>query len=451
MNSHRPKNIGEAKERKEDYQMTKPLIMKQTHISIEQLEKQFGEQIQQTHEQIEAGTSIGAEFLGWRHLPSEIDQSELKKVKETADHLRKLAEVVVVIGVGGSYLGAKAVQDALSPYFNKNDNDPEVIFAGQNLSGAYMKQLLQHIGDKEAAVIVISKSGTTTEPAIAFRILLEYMENRYGTDANERIVAITDKSKGALRELANRSGFTTFVVPDDVGGRFSVLTPVGLLPIAVSGIDIMQLLEGAKDAMEAYTVPSLSENDAYQYAAVRNYLLNEGYNIEILASFTPNFATFHEWWKQLFGESEGKDGKGIYPASVAYPTDLHSLGQYVQDGRREIFETFVQFAETNEDCDIPTTEDNLDGLNYLSDKTMNEINDVTLQATMQAHQDGGVPLVHLTVGNQDAYHIGYTIYFFEMACTMSAYLLGVNPFDQPGVEEYKKNIFRMLEKPGFTE
>lgn len=431
--------------------MTKPLNLTQACVSMDELDKQFGESVKKIHEQMEAGTSVGADFLGWRKLPVEIDQTELKSVLETAEQIRKQAEVVVVIGVGGSYLGAKAVQDALAPYFGSNEGNPEVIFAGQNLSGSYMKQLLQHLEGKEVAVIVISKSGTTTEPAIAFRILLEYMENRYQDAAGERIVAITDKSQGALRELATRSGFKTFIVPDDVGGRFSVLTPVGLLPIAVSGIDILQLLEGAKDAMTAYASEDIKTNPAYEYAAVRNYLLNKGYNIEILASFSPNFTTFHEWWKQLFGESEGKDGKGIYPASVAYPTDLHSLGQYVQDGRREIFETFIQFANQEENCGIPTTEDNLDGLNYLSDKMMNEINDVTLQATMQAHKDGGVPLVHVTVDRQDAYHIGYTMYFFEMACAMSAYLLGVNPFDQPGVEEYKKNIFRMLEKPGYTE
>lgn len=430
--------------------MSESLKLKQNWIAMEDLEKEFGEEVRNIHQQMEAGTSVGADFLGWRKLPSEIDQEELKSVLETAERIRKQAEVVVVIGVGGSYLGAKAVQDALSPYFGRDESHPEVIFAGQNLSGAYMKQLLKHIDNKEVAVIVISKSGTTTEPAIAFRILLEYMENRYGAASSERIVAITDQSKGALRELANRSGFTTFVVPDDVGGRFSVLTPVGLLPIAVAGIDILQLLEGAKAAMMAYASDNLQTNSAYEYAAVRNHLLNKGYNVEILASFTPNFATFHEWWKQLFGESEGKDGKGIYPASVAYPTDLHSLGQYVQDGRREIFETFIQFANQGEDCEIPTTEDNLDGLNYLSDKKMNEINDVTLEATMQAHKDGGVPLVHLIVDKQDAYHIGYTIYFFELACAMSAYLLGVNPFDQPGVEEYKNNIFKMLEKPGYT-
>ncbi len=431
--------------------MAQAITLSQSHISMSELNNLYGEKVKEIHSKMENGTSIGSDFLGWRDLPNTLPADELTSVLKTAEKLRKLAEVVVVIGVGGSYLGAKAVQDALSPYFERNVEDPELIFAGQNLSGTYMKQLLKHIDGKEVAVIVISKSGTTTEPAIAFRILLEYMENRYKEASSERIVAITDKSQGALRELADRSGFTTFVVPDDIGGRFSVLTPVGLLPIAVAGIDIEQLLAGAKDAVAEYAGDDLSSNAAYQYAAVRNHLLSEGYNVEILASFTPRFATFHEWWKQLFGESEGKDGKGIYPASVAYPTDLHSMGQYVQDGRREIFETFIQFAQPVEDSSIPTTKDNLDGLNYLSAKTMNEINDVTLQATMQAHHDGGVPLMHITADKHDAYHIGYLIYFFEAAVAMSAYLLGVNPFDQPGVEEYKKNIFRMLEKPGFVE
>jgi len=428
-----------------------PITLQQAHITNAKLEELYGEKVKKIHSEMANGTAVGGEFLGWKNLPNEIPSNELKEVLEVAARLRKSSEVVIVIGVGGSYLGSKAVIDALSPYFEKSSDDPEVIFAGQNLSGTYMKQLLAHIEGKEAAVIVISKSGTTTEPAIAFRILLEYMENRYGSSVSERIVAITDKSEGALREMAVRSGFTTFVVPDDVGGRFSVLTPVGLLPIAVAGIDINQLIAGAKDAVSELSTEDISANNAYQYAALRNQLLSEGYNVEILASFTPRFATFHEWWKQLYGESEGKDGKGIFPASVAYPTDLHSLGQYVQDGQRMLFETFVQFEESVEDSGVPTTKDNLDGLNYLSDKTMNEINEVTLRATMQAHDDGGVPLIHLTVGKHDAYHIGYLIYFFEISCAMSAYLLGVNPFDQPGVEEYKKNIFRMLEKPGFVE
>ncbi len=430
--------------------MVSPVTVNQSLITVSELESVFGEQVKDFHNAMANGTSKGAEYLGWRNLPEEVLANELEDVLAVADKLRKVAEIVVVIGVGGSYLGAKAVQDALSPYFEKKSEDPEIIFAGQNLSGTYMKQLLNYINSKEVAVIVISKSGTTTEPAIAFRVLLEYMEGRYGTSASERIVAITDKSAGALRELTNRSGFASFVVPDDVGGRFSVFTPVGLLPLAVAGIDIKQLLSGAKDAVQEFSAADIASNSAYQYAALRNHLLNEGFNIEILASFVPRFATFHEWWKQLFGESEGKDGKGVYPASVAYPTDLHSMGQYVQDGRRELYETFVQFVESMEDSAIPTSADNLDGLNYLADKTMNEINEVTLRATMEAHEAGGVPLILLQVGKHDAYHIGYLIYFFETACAMSAYLLGVNPFDQPGVEEYKKNIFRMLEKPGFV-
>ncbi|MFJ7936146.1 glucose-6-phosphate isomerase [Sporosarcina sp. NPDC096371] len=430
--------------------MVSPIIINQSILTVSELDSVFGKRVEKIHNEMVNGTSIGADFLGWRNLPEEVLENELESVLAVADKLRKSAEIVVVIGVGGSYLGAKAIQDVLSPYFGQNTGNPEVIFAGHNLSGTYMKQLLQYISDKEVAVIVISKSGTTTEPAIAFRILLEYMEGRYGSSTSERIVAITDKSVGALRELANRSEFASFVVPDDVGGRFSVLTPVGLLPLAVAGVDIEQLLKGAKDAVAEFSTADIASNSAYQYAALRNHLLNEGFDIEILASFSPRFATFHEWWKQLFGESEGKDGKGIFPASVAYPTDLHSMGQFVQDGRRELFETFVQFIESMGDNAIPSTTDNLDGLNYLSDKTMNEINEVTLHATMEAHEAGGVPLILLKVGNHDAYHIGYLIYFFEISCAMSAYLLGVNPFDQPGVEEYKKNIFRMLEKPGFV-
>ncbi|MBE1556307.1 glucose-6-phosphate isomerase [Sporosarcina limicola] len=428
--------------------MVLPITLNQSLIMTNELENLFVEQVKTIHSEMDKGTSKGAAFLGWRNLPNEISAGELESILAVAGKLRKAAELVVVIGVGGSYLGAKAVQDALSPYFERKSEDPEVIYAGQNLSGTYIKQLLNYIDGKEVAVIVISKSGTTTEPAIAFRILLEYMQCRYGSSVTERIVAITDKSEGALREMAIHLGFTSFIVPDTIGGRYSVLTPVGLLPLAVAGIDIKELLAGAKDAMRAYSTADIGSNQAYEYAALRNFLLVEGYNIEILASFSPRFATFHEWWKQLFGESEGKDGKGIFPAAVAYPTDLHSLGQYVQEGQRMLFETFVQFEKTEDDCAIPFSTDNLDGLNYLSDKTMNEINEVTLRATMQAHDDGGVPLIHLTVGKHDAYHIGYLIYFFELSCTMSAYLLDVNPFDQPGVEKYKKNISKLLEKPG---
>ncbi len=431
--------------------MVFPITLEQSHMAVNKLEEIYGERVKKIHSDMNKGTSAGAEFLGWKNLPNELPKNELENVLEVAKNIRKIADIVVVIGVGGSYLGAKAVQDALSPYFQKESKDPEVIYAGQNLSGTYMKQLLDYIEGKEVAVIVISKSGTTTEPAIAFRILLEYMENRYKSSVSERIIVITDKSKGALKELATGSKFKSFIVPDDIGGRYSVLTPVGLLPLAVAGIDIEQLLLGAKDASADYSGDDLKANTAYEYAALRNQLLSEDFNVEILASFSPRLEMFHEWWKQLFGESEGKDGKGIFPAAVAYPTDLHSLGQYVQDGRRMLFETFLQFKETAEDCAIPTSTENLDGLNYLSHKTMNEINEVTMQATMKAHSDGGVPLIHITIGKHDAYHIGYLIYFFELSCAMSAYLLEVNPFDQPGVEEYKKNIFSMLEKPGFVK
>lgn len=428
--------------------MVIPLTLNQSHVSISKLEEVFGTQVKTIHQEMNKGTSEGADYLGWKNYPNEISLNELEDALKAAKKLRENADLVVVIGIGGSYLGAKAIQDALSPYFEKKSDDPEVLFAGQNLSGAYMKQLLSYMGSKEVAIIVISKSGTTTEPAIAFRIMLEYMENRYGSSASERIVAITDKSEGALREMAVRSGFTSFIIPNDIGGRYSVLTPVGLIPLAVAGVDIEQLLAGAKKAIHDLSNADIGSNIAYQYAALRTLLLSEGYNVEILASFSPSFETFHEWWKQLFGESEGKGGNGIFPAAVAYPTDLHSLGQYIQDGQRMLFETFVHFAEEAEDCAIPSSKENLDGLNYLSDKTLNEINEVMMHGAMEAHRDGGVPLLRLEVAKQDAYHVGYLIYFFQLSCAMSAYLQGLNPFDQPGVEEYKNNIFRLLEKPG---
>ena len=428
--------------------MVIPLTLNQSHVSISKLEEVFGTQVKTIHQEMNKGTSEGADYLGWKNYPNEISSNELEDALKAAKKLRENADLVVVIGIGGSYLGAKAIQDALSPYFEKNSDDPEVLFAGQNLSGAYMKQLLSYMGSKEVAIIVISKSGTTTEPAIAFRIMLEYMENRYGSSASERIVAITDKSEGALREMAVRSGFTSFIIPNDIGGRYSVLTPVGLIPLAVAGVDIEQLLAGAKKAIHDLSNANIDSNIAYQYAALRTLLLSEGYNVEILASFSPSFETFHEWWKQLFGESEGKGGNGIFPAAVAYPTDLHSLGQYIQDGQRMLFETFVHFTEEAEDCAIPSSKENLDGLNYLSDKTLNEINEVMMHGAMEAHRDGGVPLLRLEAAKQDAYHVGYLIYFFQLSCAMSAYLQGLNPFDQPGVEEYKNNIFRLLEKPG---
>ena len=428
--------------------MVIPLTLNQSHVSISKLEEVFGTQVKTIHQEMNKGTSEGADYLGWKNYPNEISSNELEDALKAAKKLRENADLVVVIGIGGSYLGAKAIQDALSPYFEKNSDDPEVLFAGQNLSGAYMKQLLSYMGSKEVAIIVISKSGTTTEPAIAFRIMLEYMENRYGSSASERIVAITDKSEGALREMAVRSGFTSFIIPNDIGGRYSVLTPVGLIPLAVAGVDIEQLLAGAKKAIHDLSNADIGSNIAYQYAALRTLLLSEGYNVEILASFSPSFETFHEWWKQLFGESEGKGGNGIFPAAVAYPTDLHSLGQYIQDGQRMLFETFVHFTEEAEDCAIPSSKENLDGLNYLSDKTLNEINEVMMHGAMEAHRDGGVPLLRLEAAKQDAYHVGYLIYFFQLSCAMSAYLQGLNPFDQPGVEEYKNNIFRLLEKPG---
>lgn len=429
--------------------MVSSLTFKQSYLSIGELAFKYAEKIDDIHQQIENRTVIGSENLGWRTLPNKTTTEEIQKINEVAASIRDTADIVIVIGVGGSYLGSKAVLEALTPFFEKKNSAPEIVFAGHNLSGSYLRQLLEYIEEKEVVVVVISKSGTTTEPAISFRLIYEYLEERYGDKVKNHIIAITDQSSGALRTLSNQLEFTSFSVPNDIGGRFSVLSPVGLLPIAIAGIDISELILGAQDAFKEYTVSSITKNEAYQYAALRKELLDRGLDTEILASFTPNFLSFHEWWKQLFGESEGKNHQGIFPASVTYPTDLHSLGQYIQEGKRSLFETIIEFQFYDEDCDIPTTIDNLDNLNYLANQTVNEINDVALYATIEAHIKGGIPVNHLTVKKQDAYHMGYLLYFFKTASMMSAYLLGVNPFDQPGVEEYKNNMFRMLEKPGY--
>lgn len=429
--------------------MVSVLQYKQQYASKELLEQQYYDIVARFHEQMEAGTSLGAEFLGWRTLPVDLKLSEIEAIERTANRLRHISDIVVVVGVGGSYLGARAVKEALAPYFSKKEEGPEVIFAGHNFSGPYMHQLLNYLNGQEVSVIVISKSGTTTEPAVAFRFLYDYMVERYAEQVQDRIIAITDAEKGALRQLADEVGLEIFIVPDDVGGRYSVLTPVGLLPIAVCGINIRQLIEGAKEGVKRYTKPSISENPAYEYAVIRNHLLKQEFDIEVLASFTPNLTMFHEWWKQLFGESEGKNHKGLFPASVVYPTDLHSLGQYIQDGQRNLFETFISIGEVDEDCLIPDSEDNLDGLDYLANRSLHDVSNVVVNAAMKAHNDGGVPTNNIIIGKQDAYHLGNLIYFFETACAMSAYILGVNPFDQPGVEAYKTNMFTMLGKPGY--
>ena len=400
------------------------------------------------------GQGAGNDFLGWIALPSSIDAEQLAAVNEVANRLRAKAEVIVCIGIGGSYLGAKAVLEAMSNSFallKRDHKEPIVLFAGQNISEDYTYELLDAVKDRELAVVVISKSGTTTEPAIAFRILKAELERRYGkAEAAERIVAVTDKARGALKTLATQEGYSTFVIPDDVGGRFSVLTPVGLLPLAAAGVDIEALVHGAQDMQKATdeNVP-YEQNIAAQYAAVRNALYAEGKKIEILASYEPKLQYIAEWWKQLYGESEGKEGKGIFPASVTLTADLHSMGQYIQEGERMLMETVISVAKPDHSITIESDEENLDGLNFLAGKRISEVNRMAELGVQLAHTDGGVPNIRIELPAIDAYHIGALLYFFERACGISGYILGVNPFNQPGVEAYKKNMFALLDKPGY--
>lgn len=400
------------------------------------------------------GNRPGNDFLGWVRLPSETTSELLADIEQTAKHLAANAEVVIVVGIGGSYLGAKAVLDALGNNFDwlqKKRSAPVVVFAGQNLSEDYLAELMELVQDYSIASIVISKSGTTTEPAVAFRIVKEEIERRYGkAGAAQRIVAVTDRSRGALRTLATEEGYKTFVIEDNIGGRFSVLTPVGLLPLAVAGVDIRALMDGAR-TMEAATGVEIpfEGNLAAQYAAARNLLYNQGKKIEVLASYEPKLANVGEWFKQLYGESEGKEGKGIFPASVTLTADLHSMGQYIQEGERTLFETVVSVGEPEHRFEIKADGANLDGLNFLAGKRVSEVNRMAQLGTMLAHVDGGVPNIEIEIERIDAYAIGELLYFFEKACGISGYLLGVNPFDQPGVEAYKKNMFALLGKPGF--
>ena len=405
---------------------------------------------------LHTGEGAGNDFLGWVNLPSSIDANQIEAIEAQAAKLRAKADVVICIGIGGSYLGAKAVIEAMSNSFeyHKNQHDnPTVVFAGQNISEDYTHELLDAVKDYSVAAIVISKSGTTTEPAIAFRLIKAYLEERYGkADAAERIVAITDKARGALKTLATNEGYPTFVIPDDVGGRFSVLTPVGLLPLAVAGIDIKALVAGAQ-AMEAATgadVP-VEENLAAQYAIVRNELYKAGKKVEILGSYEPKLLYVAEWWKQLYGESEGKDGLGIFPASVTLTADLHSMGQYIQEGERTLFETIISVAESKYEVKVESEEANLDGLNFLTGKRLSQINKMAELGVQLAHIDGGVPQLRIEIPAINETSIGALIYFFEKACGISGYILGVNPFNQPGVEAYKKNMFALLDKPGYEE
>ncbi len=404
------------------------------------------------HRTIHEGTGAGSDFLGWVDLPVNYDKEEFSRIKEAAKQVQSHSDVLVVIGIGGSYLGARSAIEMLTPAFKKDSEYPEIIFAGNHLSSSYLQSLIDYLADKDYSVNVISKSGTTTEPAVAFRIFKKLLEEKYGKEeAVKRIFATTDQAKGALKQLATNEGYETFVVPDDVGGRFSVLTAVGLLPIAVAGIDIDAMMGGAAKAREELSSDDLSSNIAYQYASIRNVLYNKGYTTEMLINYEPSLQYFNEWWKQLFGESEGKDLKGIYPSSANFTTDLHSLGQYVQEGRRFLIETVLKVENPEHDITIEEDPDDLDGLNYLAGKTVDEVNTKAFEGTLLAHTDGGVPNMVVKLPRLDAETYGYVVYFFELAVAMSGYQLGVNPFNQPGVEAYKQNMFALLGKPGFED
>ena len=419
--------------------------------------KQIKPYVELANEVLTSKTGAGNDFLGWVDLPETYDKDEFARIKKAAEKIKNDSEVLVVIGIGGSYLGAKAAIEFLSHSFYNNlpkdkRKTPEVYFAGTNMSGVYLQHLIDVVGDRDFSVNVISKSGTTTEPAIAFRVFKKMLEEKYGKEgAKERIFATTDRAKGALKSLADDEGYETFVVPDDVGGRFTVLTAVGLLPIAVSGVDIDKMMAGAKLAQDQLSTPDLSTNIAYQYAVMRNILQQKGKLIEILVSYEPSMVYFNEWWKQLYGESEGKDGKALYPSSVCFSTDLHSMGQYVQEGRRILIETILKVKSPNKDIELKEAENNLDGLNYLAGKTMDFVNTKAFEGTLLAHTDGGVPNFVVELPDMSEFTFGYLVYFFEKAVAISGYMQGLNPFDQPGVEAYKKNMFALLGKPGFED
>lgn len=409
------------------------------------------------HHSLHEKTGAGNDFLGWMDLPTNYDKEEFSRIKNSAEKIKSNSDILLVIGIGGSYLGARAAIEMLNHSFynalpKEKRQTPQIIFVGNNISSTYMQDVMDLLDGKDFSINVISKSGTTTEPAIAFRIFRKMLEKKYGVEeARNRIYATTDKARGALKTLANEEGYETFVISDDVGGRYSVLTAVGLLPIAVSGADIEEMMKGAAQAQADFSHSELEDNVAYQYAAVRNVLYNKGKTIEMLINYEPGLQYFSEWWKQLFGESEGKDQKGIFPSSANFSTDLHSLGQYVQEGRRDLFETVIKVETPRHELKIEAEENDLDGLNYLAGKTIDFVNNKAFEGTMLAHTDGGVPNLIVSIPKQDEYTFGYLVYFFEKACAMSGYLLGVNPFDQPGVEAYKVNMFALLGKPGYED
>jgi glucose-6-phosphate isomerase len=415
----------------------------------------YKEQVENIHKDLHKRADYENDFVGWLNLPTNYDKEEFERIKKAAERINNDSSILVVIGIGGSYLGARAVIEGLtSSFYNINSykkrKHPRILYAGNSLSSSYINELIEAIGDKDFSINVISKSGTTTEPAIAFRIFREMLENKYGIDeARSRIYVTTDKEKGALKTLADREGYEQFVVPDNIGGRYSVLTAVGLLPIATAGIDIDKLMKGARDAQEKYNDSNLKYNDCYQYAVARNILYNNGKTIEVLANYEPKMHSFTEWWKQLFGESEGKNHLGIFPAGVDLSTDLHSMGQYIQDGRRDLFETVINIEEADSNITINADDDNLDGLNYLAGKDINYVNHKAMEGAVKAHVSGDVPNIMLSVEKMDEEEMGHFIYFFEKACAMSGNILGVNPFNQPGVEAYKTNMFKLLEKPGY--
>ena len=415
------------------------------------------ESIKAARKTLQERTGAGNDFLGWIDLPEDYNKEEFARIQKAADKIKSDSEVLVVIGIGGSYLGAHAAIEFLRhSFYNSVDKSirktPEIYYAGNSISGTYLSQLIETIGDRDFSVNVISKSGTTTEPAIAFRIFKEMLENKYGKEeAAKRIYATTDKARGALKSLATEEGYETFVVPDDVGGRFSVLTAVGLLPIAASGADISKLMEGAQSMRKLCLENDIEDNDAIKYAAIRNILYRKGKSVEILANYEPIFHYVAEWWKQLYGESEGKDQKGILPASVDLTTDLHSMGQFIQDGSRIMYETVMELENPSLNITVKEAENDLDGLNYLAGKTLDFVNKSAMKGTQLAHTDGNVPNLIVRIPEQNEFYLGELFYFFEFACGISGYLLGVNPFNQPGVESYKKNMFALLGKPGYEE
>ena len=416
---------------------------------------EYKEQVENIHRELNSRADDSLDFVGWLKLPTNYDKREFARIKKAAQKIRKESDILVVIGIGGSYLGARAVIEASTSSFNNmlpqmQRKYPQILFAGNNLSPNYINELVEYIGDKDFSVNVISKSGTTTEPAIAFRIFREILENKYGIqEARSRIYVTTDRAEGALKILADIEGYEKFVIPDNVGGRYSVLTPVGLLPIATAGIDIDKLMEGARIAQTKYDDPDIKYNACYKYAVARNILYKLYKNTEILVNYEPKMHYFTEWWKQLYGESEGKEQKGIFPAGVDFTTDLHSMGQYIQEGRRNLFETVISIENPETDITINSDEDNLDGLNYLSGKTLDYVNKKAMEGTIKAHLTGDVPNILVKIERLDETNLGELIYFFEKACAMSGMILGINPFNQPGVEEYKKNMFKLLDKPGY--